>query len=319
MENTSAYVLVIEDRENTAALEQRYLERAGFRVNVAHTGEEALSIITKDCPDIIVVDYRLPDMDGVELLERIQGMGLKIPSIMVTGVGNEVIAVSAMKHGAMDYIVKDADTFSKLPEVCAEVIRKANLAAENERLLKQLLKLNGELKEANTRLEVLSCTDDLTEAFNRRHLIEKLEEEVSRAKRYGTHMSFALFDLDFFKKINDTYGHLMGDIVLKQFVAMLQQRLRVTDILGRFGGEEFGVIFTNTPLDQTLVACEDLRKSIAEHEFGRDNETIRITVSVGVAMLMPDMTMEELLDAADKGMYKSKDAGRNKASTIQKN
>jgi len=300
-----------------AALERRYLERAGFRVNVSYTGEEALALIVRDRPDVMVVDYRLPDMDGVQLLERIQGLGLNIPSIMVTGVGNEVIAVSAMKHGAMDYIVKDEDTFSKLPDICAEVLRKANLAAENERLLKQLLTLNSNLNEANARLKVLSSTDDLTGAFNRRCLIEKLNQEVDRAKRYGTQVCFALFDLDLFKQINDTHGHLIGDTVLRQFAELLKQRLRKTDMLGRFGGEEFGVIFTNTPLDSSFIACEDLRKSIEAYRFGNDKQIIAMTVSIGVAMLRGEMNIDELIDAADKGMYLSKNNGRNRTSAIQ--
>jgi diguanylate cyclase (GGDEF)-like protein len=318
MEPTAqGHVLVIEDRQSIADLERHYLERAGFRVSVSSTGEEALALITKDRPDVMVVDYRLPDMDGVQLLERIQGLGLSIPSVMVTGAGNEIIAASAMKHGAMDYIVKDEDTFPKLPDVCADVIRKANLAAENERLLKQLLSLNTNLNDANARLKTLSITDDLTGAFNRRYLIERLTQEWDRAKRYGTQVCFALFDLDLFKQINDTHGHLMGDRVLSQFAELLKGRLRRTDVLGRFGGEEFGVIFTNIPLDKALIACEDLRKTVAAHRFGNDEVSIDLTVSVGVAMLQGEMKMEELIDTADKAMYLSKDAGRNKASSIQ--
>jgi len=306
------YILIVEDSAGAAELERRTLERSGYLVRTSGTGTEAMNTILADgSPDLMLVDYRLPDMSGVDLMRKILEKGLTIPSVMVTAAGNENVAVSAMKLGAMDYVVKSAETMQRLPEVCSEVLKRVRLQNENQRLMDELQRLNDELMEANRRLEDQSRRDYLTGVYNRRHLIESLEHECSRSRRYEAPLTIALFDLDHFKNVNDSYGHLTGDHVLCQFTALVKKRLRVTDVFGRYGGEEFAIIFTDTPIDKSASVCEAIRAMVEAEPFGAKGTPVRLTTSVGVAGFAPPMNADELIDAADRSLYAAKEAGRN--------
>jgi diguanylate cyclase (GGDEF)-like protein len=300
-------------------LEKRYLERDGFTVLTAGTGEEGLDLIDDDIhPDILIIDYRLPDMSGVDLMQRLKDKELEIPSIIVTAAGNEQVAVSAMKLGAMDYIVKDSETIKHLPDTCRDVLKKINLEKENKKLVDELKEVNTELREANTRLDELSKRDDLTGVFNRRYLIESMTYEISRSRRYNTPLSFAMFDLDHFKDINDTYGHTTGDFVLKQFTSLMKKRTRKTDVLGRYGGEEFAIVLTETELESAIFFCEEIKELVSNFEFGFEHSPIKMTTSAGIASFAGKMELNDLIDMADKGLYKAKEAGRNRIVSLQK-
>jgi|Deesub1362A_J573_1020465.scaffolds.fasta_scaffold00444_19 diguanylate cyclase (GGDEF)-like protein len=311
-------VLIVEDDVSIANLEKRYLEKEGFKVLIASTGEEGLRLVSTEEPHLLIIDYRLPDMSGVELMQKVKELGKKIPSVIVTGGGDETVAVTAMKLGALDYIVKDRDTIKHLPDTCKEVLKKFNLEEENLRLMEELKRVNKELTEINKKLDDLSKKDDLTGVFNRRYLMSALSYETAKAHRYNYSLSFAIFDLDHFKQINDTYGHTTGDVVLKQFAELLNNRLRKTDILGRYGGEEFGIIFTGTALDNAMTICNELRELVAQTSFGPEDIPLRITTSAGVAYLTNGMEKEKLIDVADKSLYKAKESGRNQVVALQK-
>jgi two-component system cell cycle response regulator len=311
-------VLIIEDDESMANLEKRYLEKDGFMVLVANSGRSGLDILSNNTsPDLLIIDYRLPDMSGVDVMRKVRGeFGKSIPSIIVTGGGDENVAVRAMKLGALDYIVKDRDTIRHLPATCREVLKKFNLAEENLRLMDELKRVNAELVVANEKLDELSKGDDLTKIYNRRHLMETLRFEIGKALRYRTPLSFAIFDLDHFKSVNDTYGHSTGDLVLKQFSELLMGRLRRTDVLGRYGGEEFAIALTGTPLSKALSICDELRELVSQIPFGNEG-SIEITTSAGVACLADGMSHEVLIDVADRSLYRAKEFGRNRVVAIQ--
>lgn len=311
-------VLVVEDNENMAALEKRHLEDSGFRALTAGSGTEALALISGgSAPDLLIIDYRLPDMSGVDLMRRLRESGFDIPSIVVTAAGSEEVAVASMKLGAMDYIVKDPDTIRSLPAVCRDVLRRYGLEAENLRLVDELSRVNEELLDANRRLEELAKRDDLTGVFNRRHLMETLGREVDRFERYRSPLSFAIFDVDHFKTVNDTLGHAAGDHVLQQFVNLLGGRLRKTDLLGRYGGEEFGVVLADTELPSAFGLCEELRAMVKRYPFGSRQSPVQLTTSAGVAALRPGMVVTTLVETADRGLYTAKEAGRDRVASIQ--
>ena len=313
-----AYVLIIEKSQSEAIEQRRVLEAEGFIVGTARDGTEAINTIISGGvrPDLIIMENSLPDMSGVGLLKRIKDRGLFIPSIMVTGTGNETVAVEAMKLGAMDYLVKDADTLNRLPGICKEVLERSRLEVENIRLIQELKSVNSKLTAANKKLEELSRMDDLTKIFNRRYLLEQLEQEILRAKRYKHPLSLAIIDLDDFKQINDNHGHIVGDEVLSEFSLVLSEHLRRTDIFGRYGGEEFGIIFTATTLQKAVDACEELRQVMGKFRFGSSGS--HITISIGVSELEEDMLMQDLIESADKGMYHGKQNGKNQVVAIQK-
>ncbi|MBR5555168.1 GGDEF domain-containing protein [bacterium] len=162
----------------------------------------------------------------------------------------------------------------------------------------------------------LSVTDPLTGLYNRRHFDNMIEREFLRAQRYSNDLSIALIDVDFFKKVNDTHGHLCGDYVLKEVAYLTLQTFRKTDMVFRYGGEEILVILTETPLEKAVIPLERLRKSIENYPFNYDGKDIKITVSIGVESLCEEThNFEELIDHADKALYKAKDNGRNQVVT----
>lgn len=169
-----------------------------------------------------------------------------------------------------------------------------------------------------TLLERESITDPLLGIYNRRFLDRRLEEECARAQRYALPVSVLLIDIDHFKRINDTYGHPVGDLVLSFLGKLLLQAIRESDIAARYGGEEIAIIVPNTPLSSAAALAERLRQHVETHELvvthdANQSQVVRITVSVGVAGLTQDATDgQQLIQAADEALYRAKQAGRNR-------
>lgn len=159
----------------------------------------------------------------------------------------------------------------------------------------------------------MSVTDALTGLYNRRSFEENMEREFLRASRYKSDLSFAIIDIDFFKNINDTYGHACGDHILKEVAYIILQNFRKTDIVFRYGGEEFSVILTETPIGNAVIPLERLRKTIENNIFYYENNKIHLTVSIGAYHLNAETNSAlELFNRADKALYKAKENGRNK-------
>lgn len=162
----------------------------------------------------------------------------------------------------------------------------------------------------------LSVTDPLTGLYNRRNLDVHLEREFLRAKRYKNDLSIAVIDIDFFKKVNDTYGHICGDYVLKEVSYMILETFRKTDLIFRYGGEEFVALLTETPVEKALIPLERLRQSIESHPFSYNGNNIKVTISIGVNANKEDIeNASEFLDCADKALYYAKEHGRNQIIT----
>lgn len=170
----------------------------------------------------------------------------------------------------------------------------------------------------NVRLEALATTDALTRLLNRRGLVERLSTEMDRARRYGTVLALLMIDVDHFKEINDTWGHLTGDAVLAEVARLLQGAVRTVDLVARYGGEEFVVILPETPLDGAATFAERIRERLAQHPFGADvGRSVHLTASIGVASFPSPRgeTIEDLLARADEALYRAKAAGRNRVCT----
>jgi diguanylate cyclase (GGDEF)-like protein len=195
--------------------------------------------------------------------------------------------------------------------ISATSSRRGIFTADHEELLQYL---GGSIVKdiENARLYRLSITDQLTKAFNRQYLYQRLPEEVERCRRYGDPLSVALVDIDHFKRFNDSFGHPAGDFVLKEVVRLAQDQIRDVDALVRFGGEEFLILLPNTPLTGAQVTAERFRKAVAAAEFPWSDRRLQVTISVGVATLGEDApTDEALLKKADASLYRAKSAGRN--------
>ena len=162
--------------------------------------------------------------------------------------------------------------------------------------------------EYSKKMEELAIKDGLTDLFNHRYILNRLDDEIVKSFRYGRDLSIAMVDIDFFKKVNDNYGHQFGDVVLKKVADEIKNTLRNTDLVGRYGGEEFLIIAPETTLEQAKIFCERIRKTIEEVEF---EDNIKITVSLGLAA-WKDCSLSDFVEKADKNLYCAKQTGRNK-------
>src|SRR5690606_38053891 len=220
-------------------------------------------------------------------------------------------------RGEAVYIVDLASTNGTFINDERKPIRERRLARGDQlrigdRIFKHLTGSDIELQYHDIIFR-MAVTDGLTNLANRKQLDAILADEVSRALRYGRDLSVVMLDIDHFKRINDTYGHLAGDRILSALASLLQKRLRPNDKLGRYGGEEFCAILPETTLSSALHIAEDLRSLVAAHPFVADENTIEVTISVGVGALEKGMAPEDLYKRADEKLYEAKRAGRNRA------
>ncbi len=197
------------------------------------------------------------------------------------------------------------NTILELGEFVAGAQRRA---AEDRRRLEQLV------EERTAELKVLATTDALTGTLNRRRFFEEAEEERARSARYKHPLSLAMLDLDHFKAINDRFGHAVGDEALQRAAAVMRRVVRRQDRVGRYGGEEFGVLFPETGLDEALSVAERLRREIASEEIHAGEERVELRVSCGVAAWRPDESIDATLRRADAALYQAKQAGRNRVT-----
>lgn len=190
------------------------------------------------------------------------------------------------------------------------ILTRQQLSAANEQLRQRDLRLT----QLNQRLKEQAHTDDATGLYNRRRLMEQLEAEVARCRRYGGTLSCLMLDLDFFKKVNDTLGHQAGDDVLRQVADLLRGRLRVTDFVARYGGEEFTVLLPNTPAEGAHRVAEHLRLAVADHTFDLPQMDVRLSVSIGIASYtaFDRLDAHQVILASDAALYRAKREGRNR-------
>jgi len=214
-------ILLVEDDRDHAFLIRKaletWLEEHKCAAVLAYTASEALMRLEDEGPfDLILSDYRLPDKTGLELLHEIKDRGLNIPLVLLTAVGDEELATKALKEGCFDYLAKSEHYIRRLPAVIQEAYYHFIEIEEEKKRRKDLADRNVELKKKSDKLAELSVQDDLTGLFNHRFLQEKFTEEFARASRYHFPLACLMIDIDHFKNINDTYGHQVGDRVLKE-------------------------------------------------------------------------------------------------------
>jgi diguanylate cyclase (GGDEF)-like protein len=286
-------ILVVDDQDEIRTLLQRRLKREGYRVDVAENGGEALNRLqTPDEFDLVLLDIMMPETDGYTVLRSIRQNNdpEELPVIMITAKAESEDRVQAFEEGANDYITKPID-----------------FPVARERIRTHL-----SLKKAYKRIQELARRDELTGLYNRRHWMTLYENEFKRALRYENDLSVLIMDLDHFSAINDNHGHLAGDEVLKKVSEILQKATRSSDVLGRYGGEEFGLFLPETGQEEAVELGNRIREQIDEHDFSFEGTELPVTISVGTAELWSgrdDKT--SLLNKADQALYEAKAAGRN--------
>ncbi|MBU3949016.1 MAG: diguanylate cyclase [Proteobacteria bacterium] len=295
-------ILSIEDSEDDY---EKILSIVKNRTEVVMTHidkiGDALQALGKTHFDIIVLDYMFADGTGLDFLRTLKREGIKMPVIVLTGQGNEVIASQMIQEGACDYIPKHL-----LSE--KSFFRSISNAMEKHRLKR-------DVKIAMEKMAEMSTHDELTGLHNRRYFSEALERETARSKRYHETLSLCMVDLDHFKNINDTYGHSAGDMVLSEIGKILKDCIRGSDVACRYGGEEFAIILTNTNIDNAVYLSDRFMKKLSLHEFEYDSSKFNLTGSIGIAALDNnswEQTQAELIKRADTALYKAKEQGRNR-------
>jgi diguanylate cyclase (GGDEF)-like protein len=282
--------------------------------------QEARDLVLRHRPDAVLLDNRLPGhtgpgSDGITCMQELAHNQPDAAFIIITRQGDEATAVRAMKAGATDYLVKDQVLYDpvRIDRAVQAAVYTKRLERENQHILETLRQRNLELERLNKKLWDLSHTDDLTGYFNRRYITSRLEEEIARSVRYELPLSIVLMDLDHFKAINDTYGHLAGDRALQTVAHLVRAALRDTDLIGRFGGEEFLLILTNTELPGAEAFCNRLRERLQHHPIYLGETVLCMTASFGVSAVGPTRnTSLELLRTADQNLYRAKAEGRNR-------
>ena len=295
-------ILVVDDNQDNIEIIATRLRFRGYEILEASDGAQALELVRESAPDLILLDVMLPDIDGYEISRRIKGADDLpfIPIILVTARDSTQDKVAGLDAGADDYLTKPIN----FPELEARV-----------RSMLRIKRLQDELEEKNRELERLSVSDGLTGLFNHRHIHGLLYEEYERVERTKDCMSVAMFDLDRFKSVNDTYGHQAGDRVLIELADVLRETARDIDRLARYGGEEFMALLPETCIDDAAVFVERVRREVARRPFdiGRA-EPLRMTLSAGVATYPHEMIdgVETLVRLADEALYAAKAAGRDR-------
>jgi two-component system cell cycle response regulator len=293
-------IAVVDDDAAIRRLVRLFLKRSGYDIVEFPTGNEAREQLMKIPWDLAILDRRLPDMDGVMLAQELKAR----PEfktrfvIMLTGEDDQADKVEGLDLGADDYVTKPF----QYPELMARI-----------RAGKRIVDLQKELLETNKRLERLSITDGLTNLYNHRYFQDELARAFEESVRYGRPLSLAIVDLDFFKKVNDTYGHAVGDEVLKEVSKLFQESIRSTDLAARYGGEEFAVMMPETELHDAMTFAEKIRTLIESAPIQTQAGHVPVTVSIGVASVPhPKIhAAKELIVSADNALYRAKNGGRN--------
>ena len=296
--NRQYKALIVEDSMPFRNNLKKILTSLQFKVLTAAHGEEAMSYFA-DNPDIklIITDYRMPVKDGLEILKEVRKERDKnsLGVIVMTSPSESVGAPVFLKNGANDFIAKP---FEKEELICR--INNTIEAMEN---------INQIANFANR--------DFLTGVFNRRYFYSDMENYIAHCEEAAEPYAIAMLDIDHFKNINDSYGHEGGDKVLKFIAKKLIDETKENDLVARFGGEEFCIVLKNISQEEAVKFFVNLRAKIASSKIPIKQETVSVTVSIGIAFNKSDYHLDEILESADDALYTAKESGRNRVEVAQ--
>lgn len=296
-------VLIIDDSVTVREQIIRTLESFNLfsRYYEAEDGLEGFKKLLSSPVDIILCDLEMPRIDGFKFLSMLKARPdlQDVPVLILTGMNDRERKIKGLEQGASDYITKPFDP----EELVARV--KVHL---------KIKKLQDELKRSNELLLELSNTDHLTGLFNRRYMMEALDKEVQRSIRKGGNLSLIMLDIDHFKQVNDSYGHLQGDVVLQKVALQLQKELRSYDCAARYGGEEFVAILPDSSLKEAVFVADRIRLAVQGTRFSGPIAKLNLTVSLGVAWFSTDaaQSVDGFIKLADDALYRAKEHGRNR-------
>lgn len=289
---TSPYrVMIIDDSVDITTYYSEVLEQAGMTTKVVHNPLNVIKTLLEFAPDLILIDLYMPKCNGMDLAKVIRQIDafVSIPIVFLSAEIDLDKQLVAMSLGGDDFLAKP-------------ILPQHLISSVNSRIRRSLI------------LRSLVLRDSLTGLFNHTAIKDELDREVVRSKRHGTSLVFAMIDIDHFKQINDTYGHPIGDRVIKSLARLLKQRLRASDLVGRYGGEEFAVILVNADRAAALQVLDTIRQDFSQLRHLSDGKEFTVTFSCGIADVSQFRDATKLIEASDKALYNAKHAGRNQVA-----
>ncbi|BCG64348.1 MAG: two-component system, cell cycle response regulator [Methyloprofundus sp.] len=294
-------ILIAEDDVTSRVLLEALTRKWGYTPVTAEDGEAAWQILqAENPPRLLLVDWEMPHLSGLSLCQRIRRQVDTDPVfiILLTARNETLDIVSGLEAGANEYITKPFN----------QIELKARVQVGH-----RMLQLQSELNQAKEALLFQASHDVLTGLLNRRAILTALDTEMARAQRQQQALCVAMCDIDFFKQVNDNYGHLAGDYVLHEIAQHISSELRPFDLVGRYGGEEF-LLILNAPVNEADKIFERIRSSIETARFTHNQQVLKVTISCGISIFTPPTDHRnalDLIDSADKALYSAKESGRN--------
>jgi len=301
MAERHARILLVEDSLSQRELMRDYIEGQGYEVRSAATGREAIDAVATEVPDAVLLDWELPDFQGPDLVRiwRRETEMADIPILIVTARSRSQDIAEALDCGASDFVRKPLGDMLELGARLATSLR---------------------IKTLQDRLRRMASHDALTGLLNRRALMDRLGQEFHRSLRYGNDFTLVMADIDHFKRINDEQGHDAGDRVLTQTASFLRKHMRDSDIVGRYGGEEFVVLLPETDSRGAHTAMDRMRQAAVERRWGTREcpSSVRFSMGLACASDLGVDSAEDLLKAADDALYRAKEGGRNRVEVARR-
>jgi len=284
-------ILIIDDSPDALALAKARLGKEGFELVCADGGKAGLAMAAREQPDLVLLDLDMPDISGFDVCRALKADEAlcMIPVIFLSGSGGPEDKVKGLNLGAVDYVTKPFDAF--------ELRARVNAALRTKHMQDLLIEY--------------ARIDPLTGLANRRRLMERLQQEWARIQRHGGSLSFIMADVDHFKRVNDTYGHAIGDRALQAVAGAIAGQCRATDLPCRYGGDEFVILTPDETASGAAALAERCRQAVEDTGLGVGPEPVHTTASFGVADAEDADSPETLVRQSDEALYDAKVAGRN--------
>ena len=302
-------ILVVEDSPTLRQTMCAYIKRAGHTAVVAASGEEALQLVESSLVDLVFMDVEMPGLNGFETTKLMRESFGKhwVPIVFVTGHGDAASFEEGIEAGGDDYLIKPIHP----------VVIKAKIRA-----LERISAMRDELRRLNRELEALSRQDGLTQLCNRRYFEEQAEKQWQILTRSQEPVAILMMDVDFFKKYNDSYGHIAGDRCLQTVASTLRETLhRPADIVARYGGEEFVALLPHTDLNGARTVAESMRRAVAKLAIAHNDSEVAGTVTLSIGCAATDtvrgVSLGEMIKQADRNLYQAKHKGRNRVEASE--
>jgi diguanylate cyclase (GGDEF)-like protein len=299
-------VLIVDDNAKNLQVLAEILGNEHYKVALAKDGGKALNFVRKRCPDLILLDIMMPQLDGFEVCKLLKAdrETRDIPVIFISALTETEDKLKGFRAGGVDYVTKP---FQK-----EEVLARVKTHLELKRSQEELKSAYHKLQKAYEELEIAARTDSLTRLSNRRDMMEKIKYEKKKTDRSGDPFALILADIDNFKAFNDQYGHDCGDYVLIAVSDVIRGRVRKQDTAARWGGEEFLLLLPETELEGARTVAASIQDALAETAMTHDRRSLRVTLTYGISICRQGMDIDRCLKAADESLYRGKHEGKNR-------